>query len=176
MRDVPHPRCLTGCDYLASYEVRLLLNADLCSASEFSSIQFMCQVSCGCSLGEMYKSSLSSDGVQFTRVDDILMVSNRMEDLDFCPAACLMTHPSVSGDSSYDTIGGDSDSADGADDEDYDMDDYFNHYYYRYEENDDCANRGSQWATDASGYTCQHWAFFSLGVHGLLRRRRLHCL
>ncbi|CAK0866078.1 unnamed protein product, partial [Prorocentrum cordatum] len=155
MRDVPHPRNLTGCDYLASYEVRLLLNADLCSAGEFSSIQFMCPVSCGCSLGEMYRSSLSPDGVEFTRVDDILMVSNRMEDLGFCPAACLMTHPSISGDSSYDAIG--SDSADG---KDYGMDDYFNNYYYHYEENDDCENRGSQLATDASGYSCQHWAFF----------------
>ncbi|CAK0868153.1 unnamed protein product [Prorocentrum cordatum] len=160
MRDVPHPRNLTGCDYLASYEVRVLLNADLCSASEFSSIQFMCPVSCGCSLGKMYRSSPSSDGVQFTRVDDIVMVSNRLEDLGFCPAACLMTHPSISGDSSYDAIGGDSDSSDGADDEDYGMDDYFNQYYYHYEENDDCANRGSQWATDAAGFTCKHWAFF----------------
>ncbi|CAK0840652.1 unnamed protein product [Prorocentrum cordatum] len=119
MRDAPRPRSLTGCDYLASYEVRVFLNADLLlSASEFSSIQFICPVSCGCSLGEMYKSSLSSDGVQFSRVDDILMVSN---------------------------------SADGADDEDYGMDNYFNQYYYHYEENNDNANRGFQWATDAAG-------------------------
>jgi len=106
MPGVPHPRGLTGCDYLASNEVRTLLNIDLCSAEEYSSIRFMCPVSCGCSVGKVYHSFVSPEGdVSFELDEELHMVSNRMEDLGSCPAACVMVHPGISGDSSYDSIG-----------------------------------------------------------------------
>jgi hypothetical protein len=107
MPGLPHPRGLTGCDYLASFEVRMLLNTDLCSAEEYSSIRFLCPVSCGCSAGEVFQTVPSGDGaVGLELLQDLHMVSNRMEDLGSCPAACVMVHPEISGDSSYDSIPG----------------------------------------------------------------------
>merc|ERR1740121_1995904 len=103
MPGVPHPRNLTGCDYLTSFEVKALLNTDLCSADEYSSIRFMCPVSCGCSLGHIY--SVSSDGSQFeVELVDYFQVSNRIEDMGSCPAECVMVHPDISSDSSYDVF------------------------------------------------------------------------
>jgi hypothetical protein len=101
MPGVPHPRGLTGCAYLTSFEVRSLLNTDLCSAEEYSSIRFMCPVSCGCTQGTIYM----TEGLQVTDMSDIyFQVSNRMEDLGSCPAECVMVHPSISNDTSYDSI------------------------------------------------------------------------
>jgi hypothetical protein len=101
MPGVPHPRGLKGCAYLTSFEVRSLLNTDLCSAGEYSSIRFMCPVSCGCTLGKIYE----TQGLEVTdRSNTIFQVSNRMEDLGSCPAECVMVHPSISNDTSYDSI------------------------------------------------------------------------
>lgn len=104
MPGVPHPRNLTGCDFLASFEVRMLLNIDLCGAEEYSSIRFMCPVSCGCSVGQLYNYEFVDGGVQFDLIEGLFSVSNRMEDLVSCPAACVMVHPAISGDSSYNSI------------------------------------------------------------------------
>jgi hypothetical protein len=101
MPGVPHPRGLKGCAYLTSFEVRSLLNTDLCSAGEYSSIRFMCPVSCGCTLGKIYE----TQGLEVTdRSNTIFQVSNRMEDLGSCPAECVMVHPSITNDTSYDSI------------------------------------------------------------------------
>jgi hypothetical protein len=110
MPGVPHPRGLRGCDYLTSFEVRSLLNTDLCSTEEYSSISFMCPVSCGCSLGQTYY--VSDDSYQLD--DGVLQASNRMEDLGSCPAECVMVHPDISEDTSWNSficIGHDSCSA-----------------------------------------------------------------
>jgi hypothetical protein len=104
MPGLSHPRNLTGCDYLASFEVRMLLNIDLCGAEEYSSIRFMCPVSCGCSVGQVYNYEFFDGGVQFDLMQNLYYVSNRMDDLGSCPAACVMVHPAISGDSSYDSI------------------------------------------------------------------------
>lgn len=45
---VPHPRGLTGCDFLASYEITALLNIDLCNPSVGTSIKFFCPSACQC--------------------------------------------------------------------------------------------------------------------------------
>jgi hypothetical protein len=100
MPGVPHPRNLTGCAYLTSFEVRSLLNTDLCSAEEYSSIRFMCPVSCGCTLGKIY----TTEGTDVTEATTVFQVSNRMEDLGSCPAECVMVHPDISGDESYDLV------------------------------------------------------------------------
>jgi len=47
----PHPRNLTGCRFLASYELQALLGFDLCNPSTLTSIRRMCPVSCGCIAG-----------------------------------------------------------------------------------------------------------------------------
>jgi len=46
-----HPRNLVGCEYLTSWEFKLLLNVDLCSPQSFASIQRLCPKSCGCGSG-----------------------------------------------------------------------------------------------------------------------------
>jgi hypothetical protein len=97
MPGVPHPRSLTGCDYLASFEIMSLLNMDLCSAEEYSSIRFMCPVSCGCRTGQIYY----YDDQDWT-IAGLYQVSNRREDLRSCPAACVIVHPDISGESSFD--------------------------------------------------------------------------
>jgi len=151
MPGLPHPRGLTGCDYLASFEVRMLLNIDLCSVDEYSSIRFMCPVSCGCSAGGIYRQYWDNgydneyeyyydygDEARFSLMENLHMVSNRMEDLSSCPAACVMVHPTISGDGSYDLIGNQSgNSAD----------------VYA-----ECADLGPEWAADSFGDTCLDWA------------------
>jgi len=50
----PHPRGLTGCDYLTSVEVSLTVNVDLCaegSGQPLVSIRPWCPVACGCVTG-----------------------------------------------------------------------------------------------------------------------------
>jgi hypothetical protein len=44
----PHPRNLTGCRFLASYELQALLGFDLCNPTGLTSIRRVCPVSCGC--------------------------------------------------------------------------------------------------------------------------------
>jgi len=45
----PHPRNLTGCAFLASYEVVYLLGVDVCSTTgSFTSLIGNCPLSCGC--------------------------------------------------------------------------------------------------------------------------------
>jgi hypothetical protein len=51
MPGVEHPRNLTGCGFLTSWEFNLLLSIDLCSPDSFASIQRLCPVSCGCGPG-----------------------------------------------------------------------------------------------------------------------------
>jgi hypothetical protein len=51
MAGFDHPRNLTGCEYLTSWEFRMLLSIDLCSPDSFTSIQRLCPASCGCSPG-----------------------------------------------------------------------------------------------------------------------------
>jgi hypothetical protein len=105
MPGLRHPRGLTGCDYLTSFEVRKLLNTDLCSAEEYSSIRFMCPVSCGCSPAKLWQSNVSDDGgVTVEQRQDLHQVTNRIQDLGSCPAACILVHPKISGDPSYDSI------------------------------------------------------------------------
>jgi len=47
----PHPRGLTGCRFLASYELASLLGFDLCNPNGLTSIRWVCPVSCGCTTG-----------------------------------------------------------------------------------------------------------------------------
>jgi len=48
MPGVPHPRNLTGCAFLASYEFGGMMNTILCVPEEQRSIRNMCPVSCHC--------------------------------------------------------------------------------------------------------------------------------
>ncbi|CAK0810333.1 unnamed protein product, partial [Prorocentrum cordatum] len=48
---IPHPRGLRGCDYLASYEVSLVLNVALCEEGVTSSIRPWCPRACQCQSG-----------------------------------------------------------------------------------------------------------------------------
>merc|ERR1719245_2390886 len=48
MPGLPHPRGLTGCEFLASYEMKGLLNIDLCNLDEYTSIRFFCPKACRC--------------------------------------------------------------------------------------------------------------------------------
>ncbi|CAK0878954.1 unnamed protein product [Prorocentrum cordatum] len=43
-----HPRGLTGCAFLASYEVTSLLNLDLCSDGVHAPLRWFCPEACGC--------------------------------------------------------------------------------------------------------------------------------
>ena len=48
MPGVPHPRNLTGCAFLASYEFAILMNTVMCIPGEQRSIRNICPVSCHC--------------------------------------------------------------------------------------------------------------------------------
>lgn len=45
---VPHPRGLTGCEFLTSFEVTALLGLDLCDVGDYRSLRSVCATSCGC--------------------------------------------------------------------------------------------------------------------------------
>merc|ERR1712137_953039 len=47
---IPHPNQLEGCEFLASQELTLLLNLDLCSTdNDFFALRMVCAISCKCS-------------------------------------------------------------------------------------------------------------------------------
>ncbi|CAK0827702.1 unnamed protein product [Prorocentrum cordatum] len=48
MPGLAHPRGLSGCDFLASYEVTSLLNLDACADGDHTSLRFFCPKACGC--------------------------------------------------------------------------------------------------------------------------------
>merc|ERR1712083_435659 len=50
-RTMSHPRGLTGCEYLASYELSAIMGFDLCNPKVVTSIRAICPVSCGCRKG-----------------------------------------------------------------------------------------------------------------------------
>merc|ERR1711879_173145 len=50
-RTMSHPRGLTGCEYLASYELSAIMGFDLCNPKVVTSIRTICPVSCGCRTG-----------------------------------------------------------------------------------------------------------------------------
>jgi len=64
MPGLAHPRGLSGCDFLASYEVKSLLNLDVCADGVYTNLRFFCPKTCGCD---------SSFG------------------MDECPIACVLT-------------------------------------------------------------------------------------
>jgi hypothetical protein len=45
---VPHPRGLTGCEFLTSFEMSALMGLSLCDVGHFRSLRFVCPTSCGC--------------------------------------------------------------------------------------------------------------------------------
>lgn len=47
----PHPRNLTGCDYLTSWEVTAITSINLCMIDTHRSIRWVCPTSCGCYRG-----------------------------------------------------------------------------------------------------------------------------
>jgi len=46
-----HPRNLTGCDFIVSYEIQYILNLNLCDGEAFTSLRAICPVACDCSAG-----------------------------------------------------------------------------------------------------------------------------
>lgn len=48
---IPHPRHLTGCKFLTSWEFQSLLGLDLCDPGQFNSLRMRCPVSCRCFAG-----------------------------------------------------------------------------------------------------------------------------
>jgi hypothetical protein len=96
---LPHPRGLTGCEYLTSFEVTALLNLDLCSTETYSSLKSLCPISCGCSLGSFY----GDDGTEFFEALglEVSTFTQKPEDMAHCPASCVVPHPDYTGDSSF---------------------------------------------------------------------------
>jgi len=47
-RGVSHPRNLTGCEFLASYELIYILNINLCEPGKGTPLKVVCPESCGC--------------------------------------------------------------------------------------------------------------------------------
>lgn len=48
---IPHPKHLTGCKFLTSWEFQSLLGLDLCDPGNFNSLRMRCPVSCRCWAG-----------------------------------------------------------------------------------------------------------------------------
>jgi len=46
--NISHPRNLTGCQFMASWELKAILGVDLCSADGHASLRTTCPVCCGC--------------------------------------------------------------------------------------------------------------------------------
>jgi len=98
MPGYPHPRGRTGCEYLASYEIKSLLGVDLCAPESFMSIKFLCPQVCGCT-----QSAFRSDPItnQYAEVADIMIFTFDKAALTECPASCALPHPSISGSTAF---------------------------------------------------------------------------
>lgn len=100
MPGLPHPRNLTGCEYLASMEVKALLNIDLCATGDYRSIRYLCPETCGCT-NKAFKPVSTNQADGYTEVS-WLQFSMQRSQLSECPAACVLPHPSVDGDDDFD--------------------------------------------------------------------------
>merc|ERR1712083_890839 len=45
---LPHPRGLTGCDFMTSWEIKAILGFSLCDVGSYRSLRYVCPTSCGC--------------------------------------------------------------------------------------------------------------------------------
>jgi hypothetical protein len=99
---VPHPRGLTGCDFLTSFEITALLNTNLCSAETYASIKSLCPVSCGCTQGTSYVDEGSGGTELYEALElSVRSFTQKTEDLVDCPASCVLPHPVYTGDTIF---------------------------------------------------------------------------
>merc|ERR1712157_605768 len=97
MPGMPHPRGLTGCEYLTSFEFNALLNSDLCESERHSSIKFLCPLSCGCSISQ-YKFIFTPNSSEYENLgENQYTYTNSRTDLRECPSACVLVQPRISG-------------------------------------------------------------------------------
>jgi len=61
LSDYAHITLEKGCDYLTSEMMTMLLGIELCSATEFRSLRYLCPVSCGCGTMEDCPHACQSD-------------------------------------------------------------------------------------------------------------------
>jgi hypothetical protein len=94
-----HPRSRTGCEYLASFEIKALLGIDLCAPESFMSIRFICPQTCGCTEAT-YKIDPQSAS-QYEEVTDLMIFTYDKALLTECPAACVLPHPDISGSTAF---------------------------------------------------------------------------
>jgi hypothetical protein len=102
MPGIPHPRGLGGCEYLASFEVKSLLGIDICNDEPFSSLRLLCPETCGCR-GKVYDVE-HGERQTYTYTDQepyLFAYSQKRTDLRYCPASCVLAHPTVSGSDTY---------------------------------------------------------------------------
>jgi hypothetical protein len=104
-----HPRGLTGCDYLTSFEFTALLNMDLCASNEYSSLKFLCPESCGCRptmFQNHHRNYQNIEDITSTFVFDVdpwfvapetLFFSNDKVEMSVCPASCAVPHRALPG-------------------------------------------------------------------------------
>lgn len=113
---VPHPRGLTGCAFLTSFEITALLNTDMCSTETYASIKPLCPESCGCTLGTSYVDKNGSGTELFEELNlTVKSFTLKHEDLVDCPASCVIPHPDYSGDTSFSG---------------WEVAEYYDYYYY----------------------------------------------
>jgi len=91
-----HPRGRTGCEYLASFEIKALLGIDLCAPGSFMSIKFLCPQTCGCT-----QSAYMTMGDEYEEESDLMTFTYDKAALTECPAACVLPHPDISGSDAY---------------------------------------------------------------------------
>lgn len=94
-----HPRGRTGCEYLASFEIKALLGIDLCAPESFMSIKYLCPRTCGCT--ESTYTADSQDMFSYEEMTDFMIFTYDKAALTECPAACVLPHPQISGSTAY---------------------------------------------------------------------------
>jgi hypothetical protein len=109
MPDMKHPRNLEGCAFLTSFEFKALLNVDVCNSETYSSIKFLCPVSCGCTSSLYTLEFQPGGGVEFEDMNElppaersVLQFTNDRSIMGECPTACVLPHPLISGDTDWD--------------------------------------------------------------------------
>jgi len=102
MPGVPHPRQLTGCEYLASFEITFLLGFDICDDSEYGSLKMFCPETCGCRSAQYeIQSEDGEEDILLNMEGTSLIYSYDRGALRNCPAACVLPHPQVTGASEH---------------------------------------------------------------------------
>eukprot|EP00930_Biecheleria_cincta_P023633 TRINITY_DN17043_c0_g1_i2.p1 TRINITY_DN17043_c0_g1~~TRINITY_DN17043_c0_g1_i2.p1 ORF type:complete len:906 (+),score=118.38 TRINITY_DN17043_c0_g1_i2:108-2825(+) len=79
---IPHPRGLTGCAFIASFEVQNIWRLDLCKPGPYASLRPMCPQTCGCEADMLLEECPVTCSENVTISADVFLTQENFASLD----------------------------------------------------------------------------------------------